>query len=124
MEEPGGRGHGHEGGAFGSSAGLTKDEDAGGIAAEGSDVVADPLEGEYEIELADVAGVAEEIVGRGRGELREVEVAEEVEAVVESDDNDIATVGEADAIVDGTIGGAGGIGSAVDVDEYGALALV
>lgn len=44
--------------------------------------------------------------------------------MVESDDDDIAAAGEADAIVDGAVGGAGGVGSAVDVDEDGALALV
>ncbi len=52
-------GHGHEGGALGPAAALAEDEDAAGIAAELGDVVADPLEGEDEIELADVAAVGE-----------------------------------------------------------------
>ena len=56
-------GHGHEGGALGSASALTEDEDAVGIAAELCDVVADPLEGENEIELAGVAAVGE-VVGR------------------------------------------------------------
>jgi hypothetical protein len=103
---------------------LPEDENSGGVAAEGCDVVADPLECEYEVDLADVAGVAEEIVGRGRAKLGEVEVAEEVEAVVESDDDYVSAAGQTDAIVDGTIGGAGGVGSAVDVDEDWALAIV
>jgi hypothetical protein len=103
---------------------LAEDEDAGGISAKGGDIIADPLEGEDEIELADVAGVAEEIAEWSRGELGEVEVAEEVEAVVEGDDYGVAAAGETEAIVDGAVGGAGGVGSAVNVDEYGTFAVV
>jgi hypothetical protein len=82
------------------------------------------LEGEDEIELAGVAGVAEEIAKWGGGEFGEVEVSEEVETVVEGDDDSIAATGETDAVVDGAVGGAGGVGSAVDVDEDGSLAMV
>ena len=44
--------------------------------------------------------------------------------MVESDDDGVAATGETEAVVDGAVGGAGGVGSAVDVDEDGALALV
>ena len=47
----------------------------------------------------------------------EIEVAEEIEAVVEGDDDDVSAFGEADAIVDRTVAAAGGVGPAVDVDE-------
>ena len=93
MKEAAGGGHGHERGALRSAAGLAEDEDAGRVSAEGGDVVADPLEGEDEIELAGVSGVAEEIAERGRSELGEVEVAEEVETVVEGDDDGVAATG-------------------------------
>jgi hypothetical protein len=103
---------------------LAEDEDAGWVSAEGGDVVADPLEGEDEIELTDVAGVAEEITEGGRGEFGEIEVAEEVETVVEGDDDGVAAAGETEAVVDGAVGGAGGVGTAVYVDEDGTLAIV
>jgi hypothetical protein len=103
---------------------LAEDEDAGWVSAEGGDVVADPVKGEDEIELTDVAGVAEEIAERGGGEFGEVQVAEEVEAMVEGDDDGVAATGETEAFVDGAVGGAGGVGSAVDVDEDGTLAIV
>jgi len=46
---------------------LAEDEDAVGIAAELGYVVADPLEGEDEIELAGVAAVGEDVVRIGAG---------------------------------------------------------
>ncbi len=39
--------------------------------------------------------------------------------MIEGDDYSVATAGEADAVVDGAIGGAGGVGSSMDVDEDG-----
>jgi len=44
--------------------------------------------------------------------------------VVEGDDYRVAATGETDTVVDGAIGGAGGVGSAVDVDEDRTLAIV
>jgi hypothetical protein len=88
------------------------------------DVVPDPFEGQHEIELACVAGVAEEIEEGRRGEFREVKVAEEVETVVESDDDSISAAGEANAVINRAIGGAGGVGSAVNVDQNRAFPVI
>jgi hypothetical protein len=124
MEEACGCRHRHQGRALGSSAGLTEDENARRVAAEVGDVVPDPLEGEHEIELACVAGVAKKVAKGRRREFREVKVAEEVEAVVESDDDRITTTGEANPVVDRAIGGAGRISPAVDVDQNGAFPVI
>jgi hypothetical protein len=124
MEEACGCGHRHQGRALGSSARLAEDEDAGGVSAEGGDVVANPFERKDEIELSCVAGVAKKVAQGRRGEFREVKVAEQIEAMVESDDDRISTTGEPNAIVDRPIGGAGGVGSAVDVDQNRAFAVI
>jgi hypothetical protein len=79
MEETVRGGHGHKGGALGSAAGLAEDEDASGVAAKFGDVVANPLEGKDKIELASVAAVGEV----SSTDIGEVEVAEEIEAMVE-----------------------------------------
>ena len=74
--------------------------------------VADPLEGEDEVELAGVAGVF-----KAGCEVGEVEVAEGVEAVVDGDDDDVAAAGEAGSVVELGVDGAVGVRAAVDVDH-------
>ena len=91
-----------------------------GVATKFGDVLADPLEGEDKIELAGVAAVGEV----ASADIGEVEVAEEIEAMVESDDYDVSALDEVDAVVDRAVAAAGGVGSAVDVDEDGTLSTI
>jgi len=119
MEEAAGRGSGHERGAFCAAAGLAKDEDAGWVATKFGDVVADPLEGEDEVELADVSGCG--ILGR---EIAKVEIAEGVEPVVDCDDNDIAAMDQPRAVIEVARDSSIVVGSAVEVDEDGTAGVV
>jgi hypothetical protein len=117
-------GHGHESGALGSASGLTEEKDTGGIAAKVFNVVANPLESKDEIELPCVAGVPEEIMDHLRREVGEVEIAEEIEPMIQCDHDDVAAASETDAVVDRTVGGAGRVGSAVNIDQDGPLVTV
>jgi hypothetical protein len=44
--------------------------------------------------------------------------------MVEGDDYDVSALDEVDAVVDRSVAAAGGVGSAVDVDEDGTLSTV
>ena len=120
MEQALGRGHGHERGDFASATGLTKDEHAPGIAAEVCDVVADPFERGDNVEHAHVGGV-----GVLRTVVGEVEVAENVEAMVDADHDHVAAVGQAFAVVGWQLlSGAGGVAAAVQPEHDRTLAVV
>lgn len=81
-----------------AAGGLAKDGDALRVAAEGRDVVLDPLQGEALVEVASVLGAL--------GDLRGVGEAEDVGAVVDGDDDNVLGDGEGAAVVDGQAGGA------------------
>ena len=70
--------------------------------------------------MSDVAAVGEVASAEGS----EGEVAEEIQAVVEGDDYDVSAPDEVDPVVDRAVAAAGGVGSAVDVDEDGTLSAV
>ena len=83
-------GHRHQRGALRAAARLPEDRDAARVAAELLDVVAHPAQREDEVEDADVAGVGELVAA----ELRQIEVPERVETMVDGDDDDVATAAE------------------------------
>lgn len=115
VEQASGGGHGEEGADFGGAAGFAEDGDVGGVAAEVGNVGADPLEGGDEVELTDVAG------GELGVKVAEEEVAEDVDAVVDADEDDVLFEGEAVG-EEGEMGGAGDEAAAVDIDHDGAFA--
>ena len=119
MKEAGRGGHAHECGDFGAAAGLAVDHHIVGIAAEIGDIVADPFEGGDEVGHADVDGIGIS----GAGDFGEVEEAEDIEAVVDGDLDDIMLAGHLGAFMGGEfIGGAEGEAAAVEIDHDGAFA--
>ena len=118
------RGHRHQRGALRPAAALPEDEYPAGVAAELRDIVADPFEGKHEIELSDITAVRKGIGERGTGKACEVEIAEEVEPVVQRDNDNIAAMDEVDAVIDRPVAAARGVGPAVNVDHDGTLAVV
>ena len=99
---------------------MPEDRDVAGIAAELGDVIAHPLEGQDQIELADIAGIDE----IGRAELGEVEVSKRVQAMIDGDDDDVALAGETLAVGFDFVAGAARIGAAVEPHHDRALAVV
>ena len=85
MKESRGRGHAHQRGDLGAAARLAVDHHAVRIAAEVGDVVMNPLQGRHQIGHAHVDRIG---VG-GAADLREVEEAENVEAVIDRDLHDV-----------------------------------
>src|SRR5206468_9261357 len=65
---------------LGAAARLAEHQDPRGVAAEVADVVADPLEGQDQIQLARVAAVRKSWI-----EPREVQISERIQPVVDSD---------------------------------------
>src|SRR5581483_341845 len=91
-----------------------------GVAAEGSDVVAHPLQGKDGVEHAGVAAAAE----LRPADIGEVQVAEGVEAVVDRDYDDVVAPGQVGAAVPAFGAGPGGETAAVQPDHYRALAAI
>ena len=89
-----GRRHGHQGSDLSAAARLAEDGDVGRIAAEGRDVVADPFECLDDIGHSDVAGCSVFIT-----EVGEVEMAQDIEPVVEGHDDDIVAAGKGPAVI-------------------------
>jgi hypothetical protein len=69
VEQAGGGWRAHQGGDLGATARLAEDQDARRIAAEGRNVVADPSQGEDEIQLAEIAAVGEPRIDPGEVEV-------------------------------------------------------
>ncbi len=114
VEEGLGFGESHEGGGGFGTGGLATDGDAGGVAAEGGDVLLDPVKGLDEIAEGVVGGVGEV----GAEKRAEVHEAEDAEAVGDGDEDD-AFVGEGGAVEDGREGLPAGVAAAVNPDEDG-----
>jgi len=114
VEERLGGGDAHENVCQLGSGGFAADGDAGGVAAEGRDVVLDPIERGDE--------VAEGVVGAagvvGAEEGLEIEEAEDAKAIGDGDAED-ALLGEDGAVVHGLEGVAAGKAAAVDPDVDG-----
>jgi hypothetical protein len=77
--------HGEQGADLSAAARLTEDRDIAGIAADARRVVAHPLQRQHQVEHADVAGLREALAAN----CRQIEMAEDVEAMVDRDDHDV-----------------------------------
>ncbi len=84
----------HHAGGLASAAGLAEERHIAGVAAEFCDVVLHPLQRGDQI---DGAGVARLRVLRAIG--REIERADDIEAVVDADDYDVAELAEILAVI-------------------------
>ena len=94
VEQPLRRGHRHQRADLRAAARLPEDHHVARVATEPRDVVAHPLEREHDVEHAGVAG-ARVFLAVGR----QVQVPEDVQAVVERDDDDVAAPREPLAVV-------------------------
>ena len=90
-----------------------------GIAAEGRDVVPHPRQREDDVLHADVAGIGPLLA---TAEIREVEEAEQVEAVRNRDDDDVLLAREVGAVVEQPVAGAAGEAAAVQPHHHGSIA--
>ena len=101
--------HGHQRRNLGPAAGLAEDRDIARIAAEFGHVCLDPFERKDQVKLTCIAAAGEAI--------GQVEIAEDIEPVIDSDYDYIATFGEFCAVVKRVSDRAGRIGPAVDIDH-------
>ena len=106
-----GRRHAEQGGDLPAAAGLPLDRHSVRVAPEGLDVVANPLEGEDQVELGGVARVRE--VGI---ELAEMEVSERAESMVERHRDDV--LAQRDVASVRALPGAPADGEAAAVDPH------
>ena len=94
MEEALGGRDVHQADDLAAAAGLAEDGDVAGIAAEGFDVVVNPLQRGHQVGHAGVAGV------RVFGAVgRKIERAENVQPVIQADDHDVAELAQVLAVV-------------------------
>ena len=89
------RGHRHQRADLRATARLAEDRHVRGIAAEASDVVAHPLQRGHDVEHADIDR-ARILLAADR---RHVQIAEDIEPVIDADDDDIAAAAEILAVV-------------------------
>ena len=104
---------------FATAAGLTEDRHVPGIASEGRDVVAHPLQRRHDVEHADVCRIHE--LGACTAK---VQVPDDVQAMVDADDHDVARAGEIRAVVAERRAGSIRITAAVDPHHHRTLAAV
>ena len=120
VEEAGRGRHGHERRALRAAARLAEDRDVARIAAELLDVVADPAQGQDQIEDADVARIGERLAA----DLGQEQVAEHVQAVVHGHHRHVAAAAQAGAVGFDLVAGAARVAAGVEPDEHGTLAAV
>ena len=119
--EQAGRGrHGHERRALRAAAGLAEDRDVARIAAELLDVVADPPQGQDQIEDAGVARVGERLAA----DLGQEQVAEHVQAVVHGHHRHVAAAAQTGAVGFDLVAGAARVAARVEPHEHGTPAAV
>ena len=119
VEQALGARHGEEGADLSAAARLAEDRDVAGIAAEAGGMLAHPFERGDEIEQAGIARLGEALAVR-----RQVEMAEDVEPVIDRDDHDVVAPREVHAVVARRVGRAVGEGAAMQPDQDRALAVV
>ncbi len=89
MEQAAGRRHRQQRRDLRASTGLAENRDIVGIATEFGDVARDPSQGLHEVQHPRVAGIREALLRTRSGKMQ---IAEQVEPVIERDDDDIALV--------------------------------
>jgi hypothetical protein len=100
--------------------GLAEQHHAAGVAAEARDVVPHPLQRENQVEQADIAG--RRIVGAG--EMREEEMTEGGETMVQRHHHHIAAPAQPRAVIERPRARAVAVFAAVDVDHHRSPAAV
>jgi hypothetical protein len=103
-----------------AAARLAERDDVARIAAERGDVVAHPLQGHDQVEIADIAAV-----GQVRpAQVGQVAVAEHVEPVVDGHHHHVAAPGQVDPVIERVRARAVGVGAAVHIDHHRPLLAV
>ncbi len=100
VEEALGARHCQQGADLSAAAGLTENRDVARVAAEARGVFAHPFQRQHQIKKADIAGPGKSLVA----DSRKIEVAEDVEPVVDGDDHDIVAPSEIGAVVARRVG--------------------
>src|SRR5579863_3958878 len=95
MKQAFGRWHGHQCGNFSAASRLTEDSYFPGIASKANDVSPDPLENSYDVEHPDISGRCKLFPTKGS----KIEVAEHIQAMIVSHDNNIVIARETFALV-------------------------
>ena len=96
-----------------AAAGLAEDRDVARIAAEARGVLAHPLQRQHQVEQAGIAGLGEALAA----EVRQIEVAEDIQPMIDGHDHDVVAPGEIGAVVARRVGRAVGEGAAVQPDH-------
>ena len=95
MEQPLGGGHGHQRGNFAAASRLTEDRHIIGIATEGCDVRAHPLQNGHEVQHSDIGGRCEFI----SADAREIEIPIYVQAMIVIHHNDVVIARQVFSVV-------------------------
>ena len=120
MEKAFCRRHGEEGGDFAATTRLSADCDIGGVTAEEGDIVTHPFQSFDYILLSQINGL-----GILASESAQVQIAEDIQTVIDIDHHHISFQGEGTALITRQVmAGAAGIAAAVYPDEYRALLRV
>ena len=120
VEQPLGARHPKQRADLSAAARLAEDGDIARIAAQAAGMLVHPLQRRHEIENARVSRRGEALVAGAR----EIEVAEDIEPVVDRDDDDIIAPREAAAVIPGRVGRPVGEGAAMQPDHDGTLRRV
>ncbi|MNM77606.1 hypothetical protein D3C81_894660 [compost metagenome] len=112
--------HGHQRGDLRATTGLAKYGDVVGIAAEFDRVLTYPVQRLDQIELADIAGIGQCLAA----ELGQIQVAEQVEAMVDGDDHHVAAPAQVAAVIQRVAARAVVVGAAVDIEQDRPLGAV
>jgi hypothetical protein len=96
VEQPFRGRHSHQRADLTAAPRLAEDGDVGRISAECSDVVADPFECLHDVEHPGIARIGVLLTGN----LAQIQVSEQIEAMVQRDDDDVAMAREVCAVVD------------------------
>ena len=116
VEQAVGAGHGLQHGDLGPATALAEDGDIGRVAAEGRDVVAHPFQHQHDVQHAGLAG------GGMAAQFTQMQIAEDVQAMVDGHRHHVAAPGQIAAVVHGRAAGAVGKAAAVQPDHDRPLA--
>jgi len=117
VEQPLRGGHGQQRAYFGTAAGLAEDGDIVRIAAEPGNVIAHPFERLDDVQHPDIAGVG---VLRA-ADSRQVQIAEDVEPVIDRHDHDVVACGQIGAVINRKAARAGGKAAAMQPEHHRAF---
>ena len=120
VEQPLGARHGQQRAHLPAAAGLAEDRDIARIAAEAAGMLAHPFQRRDQVEHTGIAGLGEALAAR----LRQIEMAEDVQAMVDRHDHDIVALREPGAVVARRVGRAVRERAAMQPDHHRAPRVV